>query len=725
MILNDNAYEIESSLTNSKKFTIKASPKAFKILSNNLYSNKIKAIIRELSCNAYDSHKAAGNDEPFIIHLPDDINNHFYIRDYGTGLCEKDILNLYTTYFDSNKTGSNDYVGALGLGSKSPFSYTDSFVVESYFNNIKYTYLIYIDEDDTPAISKLSKEPTEEKNGLMIKFSVKKEDMNSFRHEAYAVLSVFENRPDVFYNNEKLNLGEKLKFTKDGYSLGNFGSYWESLYAFMGNILYPISYDKLNLSENMKKFIQSQNMYIKFQIGELDITPSREHLSYNKQTCEKLCKKITETCNRIIEVNVNTLNAMNNTVDMILAFNDLPNHLRPVVYERLDFDKFSKNIQQIYNEDVNKFYLSTKDINCECISENIKSIKICKLYYKYNDFAYLTKIESNIFDIIKKKMFYISFSNKEDYMYKYNNINGCLISVRMYKRSENDKKRVINDIMKNLYIDEIERANKLQYVPREKLEEETIKYKNDMAVCYDRNICELEKIIKGNNVSCSFNYDSLHHFETVFPDDEIKDNGNIFILPVSKCGVLNNKNEVMSDDDKKFYTFCMKVYKDLYKNKRYHFKIIICRNKAIDFMKKYNFPHFCYFISRVLKKNTNLKSNLMNLYSIKSSSGNDTTLIRSLSYFKNAEKILDKNLLRKINNNLCDNNVLDYFSKEYLERLYRIKVTDYNDESLEKYRKFFKMINECTWGSYLWKKHEDCFVEILNLIYMKENNNEK
>lgn len=41
------------------EFRIRNSAKAFNILSSGLYANKIRAIIRELSCNAVDSHVAA------------------------------------------------------------------------------------------------------------------------------------------------------------------------------------------------------------------------------------------------------------------------------------------------------------------------------------------------------------------------------------------------------------------------------------------------------------------------------------------------------------------------------------------------------------------------------------------------------------------------------------------------------------------------------------------
>ena len=67
-------------------YTIEATPTAFSILSDQLYSNKIRAVIRELSTNAYDSHVDAGNgDKPFEVHLPSNMEPTFSVRDYGTG----------------------------------------------------------------------------------------------------------------------------------------------------------------------------------------------------------------------------------------------------------------------------------------------------------------------------------------------------------------------------------------------------------------------------------------------------------------------------------------------------------------------------------------------------------------------------------------------------------------------------------------------------------------
>ena len=120
----------ESTITKSNaigattEFKIKTSATAFKILSEGLYSNKIGSMVRELICNAYDAHCAAGTkDTPIDVELPMVTNPLFRIRDYGTGLSEDDMRTIYTTYFDSTKNNDNKYIGGFGLGSKTPLCY--------------------------------------------------------------------------------------------------------------------------------------------------------------------------------------------------------------------------------------------------------------------------------------------------------------------------------------------------------------------------------------------------------------------------------------------------------------------------------------------------------------------------------------------------------------------------------------------------------------------------
>src|SRR6185436_18340980 len=136
-----------SNVGTTGEFKIRNSAKAFKILSDGLYSNKIRAIVRELSCNAVDSHVGAGKqDVPFEVHLPTILEPYFAVRDFGMGLDGDSVVNIYTTYFESTKTNSNDFIGALGLGSKSPFSYTENFTVTAIKDGTKRIYSAFIND---------------------------------------------------------------------------------------------------------------------------------------------------------------------------------------------------------------------------------------------------------------------------------------------------------------------------------------------------------------------------------------------------------------------------------------------------------------------------------------------------------------------------------------------------------------------------------------------------
>ena len=162
-------------------FTIKASARAFEILSSNLYSNPLGSMIRELSTNAYDAHVMVGKaQEPFHLTLPSVLEPSFKIRDFGPGLSHNDIMNIYTTFFESTKTNSNDMVGCLGLGSKSPFGVADNLTVTSFFQGEKTIYSAFLNADRIPSIALFHKEPTDEPNGVEIEVAINADDFKVF-----------------------------------------------------------------------------------------------------------------------------------------------------------------------------------------------------------------------------------------------------------------------------------------------------------------------------------------------------------------------------------------------------------------------------------------------------------------------------------------------------------------------------------------------------------------
>jgi hypothetical protein len=284
-----------SNVGTTGEFRIKNSAKAFKILSDGLYSNKIRAIIRELSCNAVDSHMAAGKQQvPFEVHLPTILEPWFAVRDFGTGLDGNQVVNIYTTYFESTKTDSNDFIGALGLGSKSPFSYTENFTVTAVKAGVKRIYSAFINEMGIPCVAEMQEELTEDPNGVEVKFSVTdKYDYNSFRHEAQNVFRWFKLKPIVTGVDGFEHIENKFKEENIVPGVHIKGNGRDESTAVMGNIAYPLS----KISQPEKYFgglanLLTCGLVLEFGIGELDFAASREELSYVPLTMNSIKTKL-------------------------------------------------------------------------------------------------------------------------------------------------------------------------------------------------------------------------------------------------------------------------------------------------------------------------------------------------------------------------------------------------------------------------------------------------
>lgn len=299
MIINQPKSEIFGSQVETNSFSIKSSPKAFQILSSNLYSNKIRAVIREYSCNALDAHRYAKKEkEPFQVTLPSELQQNFIVRDFGNGLSEQEIKELFTTYFGSSKDQSNDFTGALGLGSKSAFSYTDSFNCTSYHNGTKSVYSLFLDQGE-PKVTLMYQSESDEPSGVEINIPVQYNDIYSFENEAQIVYSAFDVKPIGFENKTSIHYYFKdfgtINLQKSSISRDEFAGKY--IYARMGNVLYPISSE---YTKNYRFDLElygfgslSNILFVDFNIGELDIAPSREQLSYDKTTIENINNKLS------------------------------------------------------------------------------------------------------------------------------------------------------------------------------------------------------------------------------------------------------------------------------------------------------------------------------------------------------------------------------------------------------------------------------------------------
>lgn len=317
MILNTAPQDqaVMSNVGQIGEFRIRNSAKAFNILSSGLYANKIRAVIRELSCNAVDSHVAAGKqDTPFDIHLPNQLEPWFSIRDYGTGLSHEQVTNIYTTYFESTKTASNDFIGALGLGSKSPFSYTDNFTVTAIKEGKKGIYTAFINEHGVPSIAPMGQEDTDEPAGVEVKFAVSERyDFSKFQDEARQVYTYFALRPvvsgasnfsfrDVEYLDRDIIPG--VHTYKDGHRRS---------VAIMGNIAYPIEVPNADQTLGDLRSLLNCGLELHFAIGELDFQASREGLSYIPETVQAIKSKLEALNTALTGVLAKEANAIANT----------------------------------------------------------------------------------------------------------------------------------------------------------------------------------------------------------------------------------------------------------------------------------------------------------------------------------------------------------------------------------------------------------------------------
>ena len=275
-------------------FKIAASSKAFQILSNQLYTDKPRAILRELSTNALDAHIAAGKPEvPFEVQLPNTWNSTLIVKDFGTGMSPAQISELYTTYFGSDKTHTNDLVGGLGLGSKSPFSYTDQFTAVSRYEGTKYTYAAFIGASNTPEITLVSEEPTDEENGFEVHVPVKESDIRLFSDTARRVFEFFEVKPTTNKEIQYTVYDAPVMQIEHEDIVCELYENQDTSFVMQGPIGYPIDvqavtsdigYDKRS---KVEAFLR-RGWRIKAPVGTFEIVASREALSYDKKTIARM-----------------------------------------------------------------------------------------------------------------------------------------------------------------------------------------------------------------------------------------------------------------------------------------------------------------------------------------------------------------------------------------------------------------------------------------------------
>lgn len=157
----------------SKLFRLHDSPVLLRHLTQLVvtqqYSNPQLASIREIVSNAYDANLEAQKQDGVerqvdIKVMPDRV----IIRDYGFGLSYDWMMDEYIGITNSTKHSDQDLIGAKGIGRLAPLAVSKQYFVTSYYNGVKFTYCVYLNENSEIAISLWDEAPSDAPSGIEV-----------------------------------------------------------------------------------------------------------------------------------------------------------------------------------------------------------------------------------------------------------------------------------------------------------------------------------------------------------------------------------------------------------------------------------------------------------------------------------------------------------------------------------------------------------------------------
>lgn len=261
-----------------------------------LYSNPSLAVVREYACNARDSHVQAGKGHiPIDVSLPTPLDPQLKVRDYGLGLSGDEIMNVYARYGASTKRNSDEQIGAFGIGAKSAFAVGNQFTVTGVKDGEKNIALFSLDESGRPTVQILFTGPTDEPNGVLVDIGV--DNVNAVYSAAQSLFftwpqgsvlvdgekpqsmwSACEKLADnVYLNWADVGLADKITLVMGGVP-----------YRLPDALIPEFSYEHRELISTLRS---TKARYFFFaNIGDVDITPSREELKTSERTINTLTR---------------------------------------------------------------------------------------------------------------------------------------------------------------------------------------------------------------------------------------------------------------------------------------------------------------------------------------------------------------------------------------------------------------------------------------------------
>lgn len=330
MIVANNESHIENNVgSKTQQFGIEISPLLYKLMYSSMYEDKEQVVLQELSANALDAHKAAGKEHiPISIILPTQLSPELVVQDFGVGMSYETISSIYPSYGKSTKSHDNELTGGFGYGSKSPFALTDAFTVVTTHKGITTKVACFLD-GGVPNFTIFNSVETGEEDGTTVRVPISSEQVQKTIEKKVSYLfwlwpvppnvSAKEDTYFVDFNKEyslystplyEVYKADVSKFLPDynGWSSRveprvGVGAFTYKIPTNMRSRLIGCEAYEIFASQanGMGEFL----VVPKFQIGELELSPSREviedtpeNMAVIEERYQTIFKQVKTTCKK-------------------------------------------------------------------------------------------------------------------------------------------------------------------------------------------------------------------------------------------------------------------------------------------------------------------------------------------------------------------------------------------------------------------------------------------
>jgi hypothetical protein len=198
------------------------------------------------------------------------------------------MTNIFIKYTASTKRDDNNQTGGFGLGAKTPFSYSDTFSIETNFDGVAYVYSCGIDETRVGKLMLMSERKTTEPNGTEIIIPVKSADFYTFNTSIENATRHWDVKPNFVGGSVSYQIQKKV-LEGDNWAFASHDSYQSVVKLIIDGIEYPLDLSTLRTYADATILDSTRSvLLLEFGVGELSLSANREAVYLDDPTKKKI-----------------------------------------------------------------------------------------------------------------------------------------------------------------------------------------------------------------------------------------------------------------------------------------------------------------------------------------------------------------------------------------------------------------------------------------------------